>query len=375
MLSVIIPMYNSEKYIEECIESVVNQSFKNIEVIIVDDGSDDDSLILSKKYEKTDARVRVISKTHSGPFDTRALGVENAKGNYITFVDADDFIAGNSFELAKRDMESGVDVISFAINRYYDDKSILYDVDNYKEGIYSRKDMRKYILPNMIWDKSKNEFGLDPSLCTKIFKKSLIKDVYNKIGNVDFHYGEDVSVVYPVMKSANSVSIYKSAYYYHRLRKNEILPPYIRDIGYLKKLFELYMCLCKNMEDDLYREQIELFYVDSVQLVKKRYGLSISDYNPFVFPFDKVSKGDRVIIYGAGCAGKEYVNQIKTTSYCEIVLWTDINYEKMSDDVDSPEKISNTEFDWIVVAIMNIALRGNVVESLLERGVSIEKII
>ena len=98
-ISIIIPCYNVEKYIEKCIFSVMQQTYSNIEIIVIDDGSKDRTLEMLYNFAKIDKRIIVISKTNSGVSDTRNIGIEKSTGNYIMFVDADDFLEKNAVEL------------------------------------------------------------------------------------------------------------------------------------------------------------------------------------------------------------------------------------------------------------------------------------
>ena len=91
-VSIIIPIYNSQEYLEECIKSVLSQSYKNIEIILVNDGSVDDSFLICKKYEKLNSNVLVKNQNNLGAVLARKTGIENATGDYITFVDSDDYI-------------------------------------------------------------------------------------------------------------------------------------------------------------------------------------------------------------------------------------------------------------------------------------------
>ena len=93
LVSIIVPMYNSEKYLDECISSILSQDYKNIELILVDDGSTDGTLKKAKEYENKDGRVKVIHQKNSGVSTARNNGIKKSKGTYITFVDSDDFIA------------------------------------------------------------------------------------------------------------------------------------------------------------------------------------------------------------------------------------------------------------------------------------------
>ena len=92
MISVIIPIYNMEKYLDRCINSITEQSYKNIEILLINDGSTDNSLKICKKFQKEDERIKFFSMNHQGVSIARNLGIEKAKGKYIMFIDSDDWI-------------------------------------------------------------------------------------------------------------------------------------------------------------------------------------------------------------------------------------------------------------------------------------------
>ena len=98
VLSVIIPVYNTEKYLIKCLDSVINQTFKSMEVICVNDGSTDNSLDILKKYQVIDDRIKIINKKNGGLSSARNIGIEHAQGSYITFIDSDDFIESNAYQ-------------------------------------------------------------------------------------------------------------------------------------------------------------------------------------------------------------------------------------------------------------------------------------
>ena len=97
-ITIIIPVYNVEDYLKRCLNTVVAQSYKNLEIILVDDGSNDDSLIICKEFEAKDSRIRVFSQTNQGVSAARNTGLDAASGEYIAFVDSDDYIHLNMFE-------------------------------------------------------------------------------------------------------------------------------------------------------------------------------------------------------------------------------------------------------------------------------------
>lgn len=99
LISIIVPVYNSEEYLRLCIESVINQSYKNIEIILINDGSTDNSGEICNTYANNDNRIRVIHTKNNGPATARNIGIENSKGSLIFFIDADDYIENNALEL------------------------------------------------------------------------------------------------------------------------------------------------------------------------------------------------------------------------------------------------------------------------------------
>ena len=99
LISIVIPIYNAEKYLEECLNSIKSQTYKNFEVIMVNDGSKDDSETICMNFLRSDSRFRYLKKANGGVSSARNLGLDNVKGDYITFIDADDWIDENHLEL------------------------------------------------------------------------------------------------------------------------------------------------------------------------------------------------------------------------------------------------------------------------------------
>lgn len=115
-ISVIVPVYNSEKYVRRCIESVIMQTYQNWELIMVDDGSEDNSLTILYEYEKQDSRIKVIHQDNKGPGNARNKGINHATGDYIVFVDSDDRIDENYFSLLSKKTEDVVFINVVQIN-------------------------------------------------------------------------------------------------------------------------------------------------------------------------------------------------------------------------------------------------------------------
>lgn len=377
-LSVVVPVYNAKDYLKQCIDSILEQSYHDIELILVDDGSDDGSDKICDRYAAKDKRVKVLHQINSGPMISRKRGVESAEGRYVTFVDADDFVASCSFEYALPDMQKNIDIISFDIKRYYSESKIVVTQSAYEEGIYNADMIKRNVFPNMIWDAEKNCFGMDPSLCTKIIKRNILLNYYRtKLCKERIHYGEDVAVIYPIMPEITTLSIRHCAYYYHRRAENASMPSYILDHTFFDKLYFLYKYL-QNIfvGKSVFQKQIDLFYMYSVTMKARQYGAAHYYLGDKIFPFDKIPKDSRVVLYGGGGLGKRFETQLNKISYCHLVVWVDKNYKNIGNEsITDPEKIFQHTFDYIVIAIMNRKTRNEVVEWLMSRGVPLKKII
>ncbi len=379
-LSVIVPVFNCEKYLRECIDSILGQSYRDIELVLVDDGSTDSSGIICDAYKMQDDRIVVIHKENEGPVKARLCGAECAEGENLTFVDGDDWIAPDTYEQMIK-MMNQCDVVAAGIYRYYGENEIEADIPMLEEGIYNREKIENHIIPYMLWSNKRNSWELDPSLCTKIFKKELLIDFLEKSGELNIHFGDDTSVVFPLVLQAESIIITHHCYYYHRQRKKGVTPAYFQDSKFIPKLYLLYEYLRKIFLQSDYAEslcnQLEHFYMNAVQLKQKSF-LDYRETAEDIFPFWDIPQSARVVLYGAGDVGKHYFEQNRKYHFCNIILWADRNYEKLcgeNADIVAPECIHTAEFDYLVIAVRSAGLAQEIQKMLIEQNVPPEKIV
>lgn len=182
LISIIVPVYNAEKYIEECVMSVVNQTVDNWELVLIDDGSTDNSLSLCEKYAQSYQKIKVYHKENTGQFDTRRFGIKKATGNYCSFLDSDDKLASNYCECISNYLtDKNVDCIIFGLEKV-NDKGV---VEVWKdEGIKYLTDKRSQFR-KLLFNQEYN------SLCRKTVRKELILKAieYNQ---VNVRHGEDL---------------------------------------------------------------------------------------------------------------------------------------------------------------------------------------
>ena len=205
-LSIIIPVYNVEKYLAECLDSVINQTYKNIEIICVNDGSTDGSLKIIQDYAQYDNRIKIVNQKNSGQATARNAGLSVASGDYVTFVDADDKLALTAYEKSLS-VISNVDVVCFEISVFGDVHKDKRHADN---EYYKVKYSGKCILDN---EKRKST---DCSVCNKIFRKSIIDKF-----NISFPEGlfyEDAAFYWEYIVNAQMAYYIDESLYYYRRR-------------------------------------------------------------------------------------------------------------------------------------------------------------
>lgn len=209
LISIIVPIYKVEKYINQCIESIINQTYKNIEIILVDDGSPDKCPIMCDNYKKKDKRIKVIHKKNGGLSDARNAGIEIATGNYICFVDSDDFIKPNYIELLYKAIIKNNTKISQCGFIYYDGSEK--ERINYKENKVLCK--RDYFYDNYTSHKTDN---------TVVWNKMYSRDIFR---NLKFNKGkihEDEFFTYKAIEKAEKISIIKECLYSYRMNEDSI---------------------------------------------------------------------------------------------------------------------------------------------------------
>ena len=209
LISIVVPIYNVEKYLKTCVDSLIKQSYENIEIILVDDGSPDNSGKMCDEYKKEDNRIKVIHKKNGGLSDARNVGLEESKGKYIMFVDSDDFIEENCLELLYNNIvKYNKEISAGQLRRFKDLSELTTDKEQEKIEYYNMEDSMKHLLYN---DKYTSSTG------GKLFLKDLFEDIR-------FPYGkkyEDLATVYKLVYKSNGVVISNINVYNYFVARNE----------------------------------------------------------------------------------------------------------------------------------------------------------
>ena len=216
-ISVIIPVFNGEKYLNECLDSVVNQSFKDIEIICVNDGSTDASLKILKQYSNKDKRIKIISQENKGLGASRNIGLKKSCGKYIYFIDCDDYIDLKTLEKLYNNITSNdSDVVLFKYNTFKDNKVCKKNVQFKINQIFGDTDYSNFTFTYC--DVKKHVLNSAYSACLKLYKRELL-DFYFTEG-VLF---EDILFHVKVMLKASKISFLNESLYYYRFNTDSII--------------------------------------------------------------------------------------------------------------------------------------------------------
>ena len=208
-ISVIVPVYNAEKYLAECVDSILTQTLHDIEIILVDDGSTDSSPALCDAYAEKDSRVKVIHKANGRAASARNAGMKIAQGNYIAFVDSDDWIVPDMYEKMLR---TNADVVLCDYVRFQGKQEFPFTQPNIREGFYDKEQIRAEIYPHLVMDGL--EYPITISNCALLIRKEII--VKNRLSyREDIHISEDAPFGSEVLYCANSFAYLKGQQFYH----------------------------------------------------------------------------------------------------------------------------------------------------------------
>ena len=237
-VSVILPVYNVADYLEECLDSVINQSYKNLEIICVNDGSTDNSLEILKKYETKDSRIKLIDQKNQGVSSARNQGMKHATGDYIAFVDPDDVLERNAYEIALKKMEKDVDIIVWGYTAFPNATGWWVHAGDNISKIYKNDSINAYFdckVGCVVWN--------------KLYKKSII-DKHNISFKEDLKMAEDVNFNLDIFCVCNKIQLIEDKLYNYRLKREGSLTDIHKGKSKAenhKKLFENVLNNWKNL--------------------------------------------------------------------------------------------------------------------------------
>lgn len=370
LLSVIIPIYNVELYLSRCLESIIKQTYHNLEIICVDDGSTDKSGKIADEYAKRDKRIKVIHKTNGGLVSARKAGIQMAKGEYISNIDSDDYIEPNMYcEMMSKIVSNNADVITSGLIRDYGNHFV-YENESIEEGIYEGENLRKNLLFRMIDTESFFRYNISSHITNKIFKADELKK-YQLMVDDSVNAGEDVAVCFPYFINQKKIIVSGKNYYHYCVRNDSISGVKKKDD--LKSLNTLFFYLGSEIKKIQYRNnydvQLLLFqtytylYRDASRILKIR--------GNELFPFGRIDKTKSIVLYGAGKFGAEIKNFLDRNGY-HVVAWVDKS--KNREGVVTLADIQELDYDVIIIGTLLSVTTCEIKEELINHGIKHELI-
>lgn len=371
MISVIVTAYNVEEYIEKCVLSIVDQTYTDIEILIINDGSTDATAEICEKLASCDKRIRVWNQSNQGVTAARKKGISLAKGSYIGFVDGDDYVEKSMYESLLMKIEHTE--ADFVHSGYYQNGIKV------KCGIREKDCYQINNIENAVRDclfERTSKYYMTPSNWSKLFKRELIKSAYDEVPN-DVTWGEDLLCICNCIVKAQKIGYIDDAYYHYNCRNDSITNTF--DYSNFKRdgvLYERLMDFAnRNQCSELLIDIRKFYFSNLIFDIKKNSNVPIAQYR---FSDEDILNNKNVIIYGAGLVGRDYYLQLRRYSYCNVIALADKNWKNISlpyCNVSGVEHILSMKFDLLLVAVEDEAVAKKISEELIKYGISKNKIL
>ena len=374
LISVIIPIFCIEKYLGICIESVLNQSYGDLEIILVDDGSPDRCPEICDLYASKDKRIKVIHKKNGGLVSARKAGLLAATGYYVTYVDGDDWIEKGYYEWLIREI-GDADIVIAGHSRTLFNKTV-HLTNSLPAGEYDG-DSLKDLFARMISNGAFYKPGVTTYVWNKLFKRDMLMKHQMAVNDM-ISIGEDAAVVYPLLFDCKKVVITDNCDYHYRQREDSMLKkskPFSEEVAGLKRLYNHLISFAENTPEPFHmKEQVNDFLLG---ICFMRSGC-IETGNSLLLPFEKDFKGKRLAIYSAGTFGQQLVNRITEYDYATVVKWVDDDYweyRRCCLNVDPVSELTSASFDYLLIATVDRNKAAKIQNDLVGLGINRKKVL
>lgn len=365
-ISVIIPVYNVEKYIKKAIESVINQTYKNLEIILVDDGSTDNSGFICDEYANIDERITVIHKENGGIVSVRKTGINLANGDYAVNLDPDDWIEATAYEqVVKIIEERHPDIIAYGMKKEFNG-FIESQPIQLAEGQYNQNEFW-IAFCNKVSKYPFYEQPIDMSQCDKVVKTELFKKHQSNC-NEALKKNVDDAVIFPMLLDMKSIYIESRCWYHYCVRKTSILWQTKKDDDIRYKMLALHLI-------DAYKRYNKMGVCSKEFLLYKLVYHMMLDIPDTLFEMEQckiypqIKKSNNIVIYGKGVFANRFIENIRMSNYCNIVENVDSN------DVEKLKNIDVDKYDYIVIAIFSAAIVLSIIDLLKKMNIDENKIL
>lgn len=283
LISVIVPVYNVQKYLPKCYYYLMKQSYANLEIILVDDGTMDMSGKLCDQYMQQDKRVKVIHKSNGGLASARNAGLEVATGTYVSFIDADDWIAEDTFEQLREVIEeTRAEIIGFGYEKVENGKVKFERKPYWPQGLYSDIKAMHSILLDVISNKELFRYKVIRSACTHVFRRDLIERCHLRFTLERDILNEDYLFVTSAFYYAASFYAMDRCFYFYNTRDGSLTRQYRTNmLKRKKKLYLEYLAVMAPLAASKpFSERLSFFYINNMyECLTNEFTCKNVDYN------------------------------------------------------------------------------------------------
>ena len=385
-ISIIVPIYNVEDYVKPCIESIIGQTYRNLEIIlIVDDSSTDHCAEICDYYATKDKRINVVHVCNVSLLNARNAGFAVATGDYVLCVDGDDWIEKDRVEVLVREgiLPSHADMIY--LSGYKSDfggKSTLYSFD-VPTRLFRNDEIENEVFP-LISKESEDGVAFSMDIKASLWMWAIRRDLLLKSQTLiddRITWAEDfLSICFYLMDAKSVMTIQQDGYHYLQRTSSSMYKVITSSERNFSPIKIWYQVMKKQLDRRHASKKIQkavnqltIYFI----MNHNNYHLLLQKFSDYIFPYPNVNNSARIVVYGAGKFGYVFVNSLDQTKRCSVVLWVDQNQDRPAVPgytISSRDAIFTADYDFIVVAIMNADVAREVKRSLILDGIPEEKI-
>lgn len=377
LISIIIPIYNSEAFLDKCIQSAINQSYSNIEIVLVNDGSIDSSGEMCDTYAATDSRIKTIHKKNGGLVSSRKAGLLASTGEYVMYIDGDDWIEHRLVEdFVNEITKHNPDVIIPAhIVNLEGREDIL--VNSISPGFYNRERLVTEVHPKMLYTGKFAQFGIFTYTWGKMYRKELLLQNQLKVDE-SIVMGEDALCLYPTLLDAESIVILKQPYYHYRQRADsQIKNLKSIEIPKIQTVYNgLKSAFIEKRTSDIMLPQ--LYHYILALLITNTQGPEPENNSATLYPFSNFEPNTNLVLYGGGTFGQHMYKKIMNQKEHNLLAWIDEkhkHYSKLNLPVSGFTKLKSMDYQVVLIALIDEDNSNRAYSKLVQHGVSTDKII
>jgi glycosyltransferase involved in cell wall biosynthesis/formate-dependent phosphoribosylglycinamide formyltransferase (GAR transformylase) len=379
LISVVVPIYNLDAYLYQCVSSIVGQTYKNLEIILVDDGSTDNALEICEFFRKSDGRIRLIAKPNGGLVSARKAGLNAATGKYVFYVDGDDWITSDCIaQYHKLASAYNTDIVVGDYKREFLGNFVTMR-NSISPGFYDRRRIENEILPRMISHGAFFNHGLKTYSWGKLYKRSAILALQNQVPD-GIMIAEDAALIYPAIYQSNAIYIADIVLCNYRQRPNSILKSTSfdnREIGRIAAAFQYLVDILDSRHSQYgFEHQLQAYFAAIVTIRSGGFLSSMELYEKFNI-FGAIPPGARLALYNSGSFGQHAYKHLQHNGIFTLAGWFDRDYKEnniLHMQVNNPEELHRYSFDFLIVPSFDPALHAEVDELFEAQGLARSKI-